>query len=185
MLRTSIKGCKGSPRTKRAAAAFNSNEFIDARHAMLAVGYTPEEASIKNKRRAIRLYADRMKTSSGSTNLNDHTSSTSVAVTNITPSKTHAEKKNSTNKRKHDIITQKWRKTSAMVVLDSASKLEQKRVKNKALKDVCMMWKERKDKEGGLVSGNISEMTSEKYEITISAGTVWRKVIECTDEDYQ
>eukprot|EP00957_Ditylum_brightwellii_P136151 10383575-Ditylum_brightwellii.AAC.1 len=69
-----------------------------------------------------------------------------------------------------------WRKTSAMVVKDSASKLEQKRVKNKALKDVCVIWKEHKDKEGGLASGMISEMISEKYKITISAGTVWRKI---------
>ena len=48
MLRTSIKGCKGCPRIKRAAAAFNFHDFIDARHVMLAVGYTPEEASIKD-----------------------------------------------------------------------------------------------------------------------------------------
>ena len=61
MLCTSIKGYKGSPRIKRAAVLFNTHGFIDARHAMLAVGYTPEEASIKEKRRTIRRCADRMK----------------------------------------------------------------------------------------------------------------------------
>eukprot|EP00957_Ditylum_brightwellii_P046302 3513597-Ditylum_brightwellii.AAC.1 len=94
-----------------------------------------------------------MRTSSKSTNSNDHTSSTSVTVTNITSSKTHAEKKNPANKRKHDKIIQKWRKTSAMVVMDSASKLEQKKAKNKALKEACGMWKEHKEKRGGLTSG--------------------------------
>ena len=185
MLHTSIKRCEGSPRIKRAAVLFNTHGFIDARHAMLAVGYTPEEARVKEKRRTIRRCADRMRKSSESTNLNDHTSSTSVVVTNITPSETHTEKKNPTNKRKHDKITQKWRETPSMVAKDSASKIEQKRIKDKALKEACVMWKEHKDKEGGLTSGKISEMISEKYEITICAGTVWRKAIECTDEDYQ
>jgi len=53
MLRTSIKGYKGSPRIKRAAVLFNTHGFIDARHAMLAVGYTPEESRVKEKRRTI------------------------------------------------------------------------------------------------------------------------------------
>eukprot|EP00957_Ditylum_brightwellii_P182153 13878296-Ditylum_brightwellii.AAC.1 len=72
-----------------------------------------------------------------------------------------------------------------MVVKDGASKVEQKRVKDKVLKEACMMWKEHKDKEGGLASGKIFEMISEKYKITISAETVQGKAIECTDEDYQ
>eukprot|EP00957_Ditylum_brightwellii_P020593 1552120-Ditylum_brightwellii.AAC.1 len=72
-----------------------------------------------------------------------------------------------------------------MVVKDSASKIEQKRIKDKALNEACVVWKEHKDKEGGLTSGKISERISEKYEITICAGTVRKKAIECTDEDYQ
>eukprot|EP00957_Ditylum_brightwellii_P165451 12596490-Ditylum_brightwellii.AAC.1 len=139
---------------------------VHARHAMLAVGYTQEEASIKNKRRTVRKCADRMRTSSKSTNPNDHTSSTGVKVTNITPSEAHTEKNNPTKKRKHDKIIKKWRKTPAMVAKDYASKIEQNMIKDKALREACETWKEQKVLKGGLTS---EKCTDEE--------------IECKEED--